>query len=199
MAARRHHSEATESRIRSHGIRSGRRAQAVPRDRGIRTGARGIFLTFAARLTSWYDGAKRDLPWRKTRDPYRILVSEIMLQQTRAQAVIPYYEKFLERFPTVHDLARAAETEVLHGWSGLGYYARARNLQKAARQIVERGAFPKEYGAIRALPGVGTYTAAAVASIAFGGNRAVVDGNVMRVIARLSADAADIGAQSTKL
>ena len=122
-----------------------------------------------------------------------------MLQQTRAQAVIPYYENFLERFPTVHDLARAAETEVLRRWSGLGYYARARNLQKAARQIVERGAFPREYEAIRELPGVGTYTAAAIVSIAFGGNRAVVDGNVMRVIARVSADAADIGAQATKI
>src|ERR1700730_15970332 len=117
MAARRHHSEATESRIRSHGIRSGRRAQAVPRDRGIRTGARGIFLTFAARLTKWYDGAQRDLPWRKTRDPYRILVSEIMLQQTRAQAVIPYYERFIERFPTVQDLAGADEADILQYWS----------------------------------------------------------------------------------
>jgi A/G-specific adenine glycosylase len=156
-------------------------------------------LQFAARLTQWYDGAKRDLPWRKTRDPYRILVSEIMLQQTRAQAVIPYYEKFLETFPSAHDLARASETEVLRHWSGLGYYARARNLHKAARQIVEHGAFPQEYDAIRELPGVGTYTAAAVASIAFGNNRAVVDGNVMRVIARFSGDASDIGAPATKI
>jgi A/G-specific adenine glycosylase len=122
-----------------------------------------------------------------------------MLQQTRAQAVIPYYDKFLESFPTAHDLARASEIEVLRRWSGLGYYARARNLQKAARQIVERGAFPREYEAILALPGVGTYTAAAVASIAFGINRAVVDGNVMRVIARFNGDASDIGAPATKL
>jgi A/G-specific adenine glycosylase len=122
-----------------------------------------------------------------------------MLQQTRAQAVIPYYEKFLESFPTAQDLARASEIEVLRHWSGLGYYARARNLHKAARQIVERGAFPQEYKAIRELPGVGTYTAAAVASIAFGGKRAVVDGNVMRVIARFSGDAADIGAAATKI
>jgi A/G-specific adenine glycosylase len=122
-----------------------------------------------------------------------------MLQQTRAQAVIPYYEKFLESFPTAQDLARASEIEVLRRWSGLGYYARARNLQKAARQIIERGAFPQEYEAIRELPGVGTYTAAALASIAFGGKRAVVDGNVLRVIARFSGDAADIGSPATKI
>ena len=158
-----------------------------------------LCYTFAAKLTKWYDGAKRDLPWRKTRDPYRILVSEIMLQQTRAQAVIPYYEKFLDSFPTAQDLARASETAVLRGWSGLGYYQRARNLQRAARQIVERGAFPREYEAIRELPGVGAYTAAAVASIAFGIDRAVVDGNVMRVVARFSGDAADIGSPATKI
>jgi len=122
-----------------------------------------------------------------------------MLQQTRAQAVIPYYENFLKTFPTAQELARGSEAEVLRRWSGLGYYARARNLHKAARQIVERGAFPQEYEAIRELPGVGTYTAAAVASIAFGGKHAVVDGNVMRVIARFSGDAADIGASATKI
>jgi len=154
--------------------------------------------SFAAKLTGWYDGAKRDLPWRKTRDPYRILVSEIMLQQTRAQAVIPYYEKFLERFPTPQALAGASETEVLRRWSGLGYYQRARNLQKAARQIVKLGGFPREYDAILDLPGVGAYTAAAVGSIAFGIDRAVVDGNVMRVIARLTGDASDIGAAATR-
>jgi A/G-specific adenine glycosylase len=122
-----------------------------------------------------------------------------MLQQTRAQAVIPYYEKFLERFPAARDLADAGEAEVLRRWSGLGYYQRARNLQRAARQIVERGAFPREYEAIRELPGVGPYTAAAVASIAFGSHRAVVDGNVMRVIARFTGDAADIGAPATRI
>jgi A/G-specific adenine glycosylase len=122
-----------------------------------------------------------------------------MLQQTRAQAVIPYYERFLESFPTARDLAGASETEVLRGWSGLGYYQRARNLHKAARQIVERGAFPRDYEAIRELPGVGAYTAAAVASIAFGSDRAVVDGNVMRVIARFTGDAADIGASATRI
>jgi A/G-specific adenine glycosylase len=122
-----------------------------------------------------------------------------MLQQTRAQAVIPYYEKFLDSFPTARDLAGASEAEVLRRWSGLGYYQRARNLQKAARQIVERGAFPREYEAIRELPGVGAYTAAAVASIAFRSDRAVVDGNVMRVVARFTGDAADIGAPATKI
>ena len=122
-----------------------------------------------------------------------------MLQQTRAQAVIPYYERFLERFPAAQDLARASEIEVLQHWSGLGYYARARNLHRAARRIIENGAFPQDYEAIRELPGVGTYTAAAVASIAFGGKHAVVDGNVMRVIARFSGDAADIGASATKI
>src|SRR5881628_2718179 len=109
--------------------------------------------SFAARLTTWYDAAKRDLPWRKTRDPYRILVSEIMLQQTRAQAVIPYYEKFLERFPAPRDLAEASEPEALQHWSGLGYYQRARNLRRAALRIVELGGFPSDYDAIRELPG----------------------------------------------
>ncbi len=122
-----------------------------------------------------------------------------MLQQTRAQAVIPYYERFLESFPTARDLAGASETEVLRRWSGLGYYQRARNLHKAARQIVEYGAFPREYEVIRELPGVGAYTAAAVASIAFGSDRAVVDGNVMRVIARFTGDSADIGAPATRI
>ena len=156
-------------------------------------------MTFAARLTRWYDGARRDLPWRRTKDPYRILVSEVMLQQTRAQAVIPYYEKFLERFPSAAELAGASEPELLRYWSGLGYYQRARNLQKAARRIVEQGAFPQEYESILELPGVGAYTAAAVASIAFGLRHAVVDGNVLRVIARHTGDASDIGAASTKL
>lgn len=161
---------------------------------------RGTFaLTFAAKLTSWYQTAKRDLPWRKTSDPYRILVSEIMLQQTRAQAVIPYYEKFIERFPTPADLAQASESDVLHSWSGLGYYQRARNLQRAASRIVQAGSFPRDYEAIRALPGVGPYTAAAVGSIAFALRLAVVDGNVLRVIARLTGDSSDIGSPATKL
>ncbi len=149
-------------------------------------------------LLAWYARNRRDLPWRRTRDPYRILVSEIMLQQTRAQAVIPYYERFLERFPTAGALARAAEHEVLAAWSGLGYYSRARTLREAARRIAAAGAFPRDYDALRALPGVGDYTAAAVASIAFGAPRAVVDGNVLRVIARLDNDASDIASPRTR-
>ena len=149
-------------------------------------------------LVAWYRRGCRDLPWRRTQDPYRIWVSEIMLQQTRAQAVIPYYQRFLDRFPTVEALAAAAEEEVLALWAGLGYYSRARNLLRAARQAMAAGGFPREYDAIRALPGIGDYTAAAVASIAYGLPHAVVDGNVLRVVARLTNDAADIAAARTR-
>ena len=152
----------------------------------------------ARALVDWYRLQHRDLPWRRTSDPYRIWVSEIMLQQTRAQAVIPYYERFLDRFPTVETLAAAREEEVLTLWSGLGYYSRARNLQKAARQVAAAGSFPRDYDAIRALPGVGDYTAAAIASIAFGLPRAVLDGNVQRVVARVENDAADIASPRTR-
>jgi A/G-specific adenine glycosylase len=151
-----------------------------------------------SRLLRWYTGHARDLPWRRTRDPYRIWVSEIMLQQTRAQAVIPYYERFLERFPTVAALAAASESAVLACWSGLGYYSRARHMREAARQIVDAGGFPEDYESLRALPGVGDYTAAAIASIAFGLPRAVLDGNVLRVISRLRNDPSDIGSPQTK-
>jgi len=147
---------------------------------------------------AWYRRERRDLPWRETHDPYRILVSEIMLQQTRAQTVIPYYERFVERFPNVNTLAKAREAEVLTYWSGLGYYSRARNLQKAARAIVAARQFPSDYDGIRELPGVGPYTAAAVASIAFNAPHAVVDGNVLRVIARLNDDGADIASPKTR-
>jgi A/G-specific adenine glycosylase len=152
----------------------------------------------ARRLLEWYRRGHRDLPWRATSDPYRIWVSEIMLQQTRAQAVIPYYERFLARFPSVEALAGAAEEEVLALWSGLGYYSRARNLWKAARRIAETGSFPCGYAAIRALPGIGDYTAAAIASIAFHHPYAVLDGNVLRVVARVENDAADIASQKTR-
>lgn len=121
-----------------------------------------------------------------------------MLQQTRAQAVIPYYERFLQRFPTVEALAAAREEEVLTLWSGLGYYSRARNLRRAARQVAAGGGFPGEYKGIRALPGVGDYTAAAVASIAFELPHAVVDGNVLRVVARVTDDASDIASAGTR-
>ncbi len=140
-------------------------------------------------LLDWYDLGHRDLPWRRTSDPYRIWLSETMLQQTRASAAIPYYERFLERFPNVEALAQAPESEVLAMWSGLGYYHRARNLLKAAREIDEMGSFPQNYERIRALPGVGDYTAAAVGSIAFGLPHAVLDGNVVRVVARIAAQA----------
>ncbi|MEO8053362.1 MAG: A/G-specific adenine glycosylase [Acidobacteriota bacterium] len=140
------------------------------------------------KLTRWYDCAQRELPWRRTRDPYAIWISEVMLQQTRVAAVIPYYERFLERFPGAASLAQAPEPELLALWSGLGYYSRARNLQKAARQIVESGAFPQDYESILELSGVGAYTAAAIASISFGLPHAVVDGNVRRVLARWTND-----------
>jgi A/G-specific adenine glycosylase len=134
------------------------------------------------------------LPWRRTEDPYRIWISEIMLQQTRVAAVIPYYEKFLARFPKVRVLAQAPEEEVLKLWSGLGYYSRARNVQKAAQQIMARhsGEFPREESEVLALPGIGSYTAAAILSIAFGAEHAVLDGNVARVLARLGALRGDV-------
>ncbi len=146
-------------------------------------------LSLRRSLTRWYEGAKRDLPWRRTRDPYAIWISEIMLQQTRVAAALPYYERFLARFPDPTALASASEIEVLTLWSGLGYYSRARNLQKAAQQIVAAGAFPASHEAIRELPGVGVYTAAAIASISFDLPHAVVDGNVRRVLTRLVNDA----------
>lgn len=149
-------------------------------------------------MLAWYRKEHRDLPWRRSSDPYRVWVSEIMLQQTRAQTVIPYYERFLERFPSVEALAAAEEEEVLALWSGLGYYSRARNLWKAARAVAEGGAFPHDLESWRALPGVGDYTAAAVASIAFALPHAAVDGNVLRVAARIENDAGDIGSTRTR-
>lgn len=147
---------------------------------------------FSARLLEWYRRSKRDLPWRRTRDPYAIWISEIMLQQTRVSAAIPYYERFLSRFPSFESLAAASETDLLAHWSGLGYYYRARNLQKAAQMMVRAGQFPETYEQVRELAGVGDYTAAAVASIAFGLPHAVVDGNVFRVLSRVLNDSSDI-------
>ncbi len=141
----------------------------------------------SARLLAWYDAHKRDLPWRADTDPYRVLVSELMLQQTQVKTVIPYYHKFLERFPDAAVLARAPEQEVLAAWAGLGYYRRARFLQAAARAVSQAGGFPRHAGGLRELPGVGAYTAAAVGSISFGLPLAVVDGNVIRVLSRLLA------------
>jgi len=137
-------------------------------------------------LLDWYDHHKRDLPWRQTNDPYPIWVSEIMLQQTRVETVLPYYGKFLQRFPTVEALARAEVEEVLGAWSGLGYYKRARLLHQAARQIVENrgGLLPEDVKDLRKLPGIGAYTAAAIGSMAFGLVEPAIDGNVERVMSR---------------
>ena len=143
---------------------------------------------FRMQLLRWYGRHRRGLPWRNTRDPYRIWVSEIMLQQTRVAAVLAHYRSFLLRFPSVKALAAARQPAVLAAWSGLGYYARARALHAAAKEIVRQrgGRFPRSVDELRALPGIGRYTAAAIASIAFGRPEAVVDGNVARVLRRLS-------------
>jgi len=146
-------------------------------------------LNFVPLLLAWYHKHKRDLPWRKTKDPYAIWVSEIMLQQTQVATVIDYYHRFLKRFPTIQNLAQAKEEEVLALWSGLGYYSRARNLQAAAKKIVQdhHGKFPENPKDILALPGIGRYTLGAIASIAFDQTLPLVDGNVIRVYARLFA------------
>ncbi len=150
-------------------------------------------------LLDWYQSSRRDLPWRGTRNPWHILLSEVMLQQTRVVAVVPYYHRFLERFPTAEALAAAPEQELLALWSGLGYYARARNLQRAAQAIAGLGTFPTTVEQIRELPGVGDYTAAAVASIAFGLPHAVLDGNVVRVMSRLTAERGDVQNAAVRL
>ena len=143
-------------------------------------------MRFRAHLLAWYDTHARDLPWRKDRDPYRVWISEIMLQQTRVAAVIEHYHEFLRRFPTVQKLGAARQASVLAAWSGLGYYCRARMLHAAAKMITKEdgGEFPATAATLRDLPGVGRYTAAAIASIAFGEPVAVVDGNVERVLDR---------------
>jgi A/G-specific adenine glycosylase len=150
-------------------------------------------------LLGWYDEAARDLPWRHTRDPYAIWVSEVMLQQTRVETVIPYYRRFLESFPTPRALADADEDAVLSHWSGLGYYRRARLLHAGVREVVARygGRVPEDADARRALPGVGRYTAGAIGSIAFGEEEPVVDGNVTRVLARLFRIRSAVGTSAT--
>jgi A/G-specific adenine glycosylase len=154
---------------------------------------------FRRRLLSWFAKRKRDLPWRRSKDSYRIWLSEIMLQQTRVAAVIPYYERFLENFPDVHALAGASADHVLKNWAGLGYYSRAKNLQSAAKEIVVRhsGEFPREYEAALSLPGIGRYTAAAVLSIAYESPHAVLDGNVARVLSRIFAMHGDLRVPAT--
>jgi len=145
-------------------------------------------VLFRRRLMNWYRAHARELPWRGISDPYRTWVSEVMLQQTRVAAVIEHYEDFLRRFPTIVALALAKEEKVLAAWSGLGYYRRARMLHKAAKFIVEErgGVLPRTSVELRTLPGIGEYTCAAIASIAFGESIAVVDGNVERVLLRLT-------------
>jgi A/G-specific adenine glycosylase len=144
-------------------------------------------VAFAAALLSWYDREAKPMPWRGSRDPYRIWLSEVMLQQTRVATVEAYYARFLKRFPTIEALAAAPLDEVLKAWEGLGYYARARNLHRLARAVVNehKGRFPDSAEALQQLPGVGRYTAAAIASIAFNEPVAVLDGNVVRVLTRL--------------
>jgi A/G-specific adenine glycosylase len=145
-------------------------------------------IKFRRPLLGWYDQHRRDLPWRASRDPYRVWLSEIMLQQTRVAAVIEHYHEFLRRFPTVEKLAAAREASVLAAWSGLGYYRRARMMHDAAKVIARQlgGKFPASEDDLRTLPGIGRYTAAAIASIAFGEAVAVVDGNVERVLERVN-------------
>ena len=157
-------------------------------------------LSFRQKLLTWYDVNKRDLPWRRSKNPYHIWVSEIMLQQTRVDTVIPYYERFLDWFPTVESLANAPEERLLKAWEGLGYYSRVRNMQTAAQQIMSEfeGKFPSTYEGIASLKGIGPYTAGAISSIAFNLPQPAVDGNVMRVLARLFEVNHDIGNPSNR-
>ena len=157
-------------------------------------------LSFRQKLLAWYDENKRDLPWRRSKNPYHIWVSEIMLQQTRVDTVIPYYERFLDWFPTVESLANAPEERLLKAWEGLGYYSRVRNMQTAAQQIMSEfeGKFPSTYEGISSLKGIGPYTAGAISSIAFNLPQPAVDGNVMRVLARLFEVNHDIGNPSNR-
>ena len=138
-------------------------------------------------LLAWYDVHRRTLPWRDDVSPYRTWISEVMLQQTRVDTVLPYFARFMSRFPTVEALAEAPSDEVMSMWAGLGYYSRARNMHRAAQEIVRLGAFPSTLPGIRALPGVGEYMAGAIGSIAFGLDEAAVDGNLHRVLSRLHA------------
>ena len=157
-------------------------------------------LSFRQKLLTWYDENKRDLPWRRSKNPYHIWVSEIMLQQTRVDTVIPYYERFLDWFPTVESLTNAPEERLLKAWEGLGYYSRVRNMQTAAQQIMSEfeGKFPSTYEGISSLKGIGPYTAGAISSIAFNLPQPAVDGNVMRVLARLFEVNHDIGNPSNR-
>ncbi|MEO9872442.1 A/G-specific adenine glycosylase [Ekhidna sp.] len=155
--------------------------------------------TFAKRLINWYTERKRDLPWRRTKDPYPVWLSEIILQQTRVDQGLPYWERFVESFPTIHDLASAPEEKVLRLWQGLGYYSRARNLHSTAKHVSENlNSFPSTYSEIIKLKGVGPYTAAAIASICFDEPRPVVDGNVYRFASRYFGIEEDISKSGTR-
>jgi A/G-specific adenine glycosylase len=153
---------------------------------------------FACNLIAWYEKNKRDLPWRDTKDPYKIWLSEVILQQTRVAQGLPYFEKFILAFPTVLDLANAESDLVLRLWQGLGYYSRARNMHKTAKIIAEKGTFPDTFVELRKLPGIGDYTAAAIASFAFEEAVAVVDGNVFRVLSRYFGISDDIASPAGK-
>lgn len=159
-----------------------------------------IYQKLPGALLSWYATARRDLPWRQDRDPYHIWISEIMLQQTRVEAVKGYYTRFLEALPTIADLANAQDTKLHKLWEGLGYYSRVRNLKKAACLIMEAydGVFPQEHAQVLKLPGIGPYTAGAICSIAFDQPKAAVDGNVLRVITRLTDDTTPIDQPSLR-
>ena len=155
---------------------------------------------FSKHIINWYRSHQRDLPWRRTRDPYKIWLSEIILQQTRVAQGLPYYEKFVKKFPSVFELAKASTQDVLRLWQGLGYYSRARNLHQCAKDIVQRynGVFPNSFEELKKLKGIGPYTAAAIASIAFREPVAVVDGNVFRVLARVFGVDKDIASDEGK-
>jgi A/G-specific adenine glycosylase len=158
-----------------------------------RAGAR---REFSRRLRRWYARNEREIPWRPTRDPYEVLVSELMLQQTQVSRVVTYYSEFLERFPTLHDVARATPRRVMEAWDGLGYYARARNLHRLAREVTDRGRaqdarLPADAAELRGLPGIGAYTAGAVSSFAYERRAALVDTNVARVVKRAFAPSID--------
>ena len=165
----------------------------------MRTEEQVLIAMFEA-LIPWYEAHKRELPWRQDREPYHVWLSEIMLQQTRVEAVKEYYRRFLTTLPTIADLAEAPEEQILKLWEGLGYYNRVRNLQKAAQTICAdyAGVFPSEYAQIRSLSGIGDYTAGAIVSICFDAPTPAVDGNVLRVYSRLLADDANIDLQTTK-
>lgn len=165
----------------------------------MRTEEQVLIAMFEA-LIPWYEAHKRELPWRKDKEPYHVWLSEIMLQQTRVEAVKEYYRRFLTTLPTISDLAEAPEEQILKLWEGLGYYNRVRNLQKAAQTICAdyAGVFPSEYAQIQSLSGIGDYTAGAIASICFDAPTPAVDGNVLRVYSRLLADDANIDLQTTK-